>query len=683
MELDSQTVHAVCEGVQAPHGKVETLCQGAHVVDALSEDRAPPGMTSLEWCHIQTQNPILSKIMREINNKSLGKMKIKMGMPSELKALIRNRTQLILKHRVLYKKARVNARTKQLLVVPQSYRQRTMEGSHDQVRHLCQDRVLDLLRDRFYWPGMHADVVSYINSCPRCLRRKSQPDKAPLMNIETSQPLELIHLDYLKIESSKGNIENALVITDHFTRYAQDFPSKTQTALATAKLLWNNFILHYGFPEKFFTDQGRNFESELIGHLCQLVGVQKLRTSPYHPQTNGQCERFNGTLLNMLGTLTPEQKKDWKSHVPALVHAYNCTRNVATGFSPYFLLFGREPRLPVDVEFGLQRGGQRGSPGESNYISQLKRRLQFAYKKAKCMAQKQQARHGGLYSLRCRGATLSVGDLVLVKQTAWKGRHKIQDKWEDREYQVVDQPTPGIPVYTVKCLTGGQTKVLHRNLFLSLQGRLRQEGETVGEGVTDSEEEEEEEKAVTPCVARAPESDPTNTLVPQDDLTPVGTEASLMADLSFHSEQDSNEENAYDSLTSHTTASSSTPADIQSAETNTNIPHSITESQFSAVMPYQEDSGQTSNEVFTETSGIEPHTSQQTSQSLNTSETSNVYDTPPPSPIPRRSTRSTRGAPPVHFGRVITHSTRVSSMYDSPIYRQTLFVSSIPNILLI
>ena len=458
MELDSQTMHAVCEGVQAPHGKVETLCQGAYVVDALSKDRATPGMTSLEWCHIQAQDPILSQIIREILNKTIGKMKIKMGMPSEMKALIRNRAQLILKHGVLYKNKKVNTRTKQLLVIPQSHRQRAIEGCHDQVGHLGQDRVLDLLRDRFYWPGMHADVVSYINSCPRCLRRKSQQDKAPLVNIETSQPLELVHLDYLKIEPSKGNIENVLVITDHFTRYAQAFPSKTQTALTTAKLLWNNFILHYGFPEKIISDQGRNFENELIGHLCQLAGVQKLRTSPYHPQTNGQCKRFNGTLLNMLGTLTPEQKKDWKSHIPALVHAYNCTRNTATGFSPYFLLFGREPRLPVDVEFGLQRGGHKGSPGESNYISQLKRRLQFAYRKAKHVAQKQQARHRGLYNLGCRGATLSVGDLVLVKQTAWKARHKIQDRWEDREYQVVDQPTFGIPVYTVKSLSGGQIR---------------------------------------------------------------------------------------------------------------------------------------------------------------------------------------------------------------------------------
>ena len=330
----------------------------------------------------------------------------------------------------------------------------------------------------------------------------------------------------------------------------------------------------------------------------------------------------------------------------------------------------------MDVEFGLQRGSQKGSPGESNYISQLKKRLQFAYRKAKHMAQKQQARYRGLYNLRCRGATLSVGDLVLVKQTAWKGRHKIQDRWEDREYQVVDQPTTGIPVYTVKSLAGGQAKVLHRNLLLPLQGRLRQEGETVEEGVTDSEEEEEE-KALTCC------GGPTNTPKPQDDLTPAESEASLMADLSFHSlDGDSNEENAYDSLSSHTTVSSSTSAEFQSTEANSPISDSITESQFSTVMPYQEDSGQTSTEVFTETSNTEPHTSQQLAKSLDISETSKANETPLPSPIPRRSTRSTRGAASVHFGRVIIHSTRISNMFDSPVYRQTLIVSSIPTIFL-
>ena len=352
-------------------------------------------------------DPVVSQIVAEIQKKTIGKLKIKMEMPSGMKALIRIKKQLILKQGVLYRRTtQVKTRNKLQLVLPNSHRTRAIAGCNDQVGHLGQDRVLDLLRDKFYWPGMHIDVVSYINSCPRCLRRKSQPDKPPLLSIEASQPLELIHLDYLKIEPSKGNIDNVLVITDHFTRHAQAFPSKVQTALATAKLLWNNFFLHYGFPSKIITDQGRNFESELIENLCQLAGVQKLRTSPYHPQTNGQCERFNGTLLNMPQTLTPEQKKDWKNHVPALVHAYNYIRNAATGFSPYYLLFGREPRLPVDVEFGLQRGSQKGSPGESNYISHLKRRLRFADRKAKHMAKRQQARHRKLYDLKCRGAAL-------------------------------------------------------------------------------------------------------------------------------------------------------------------------------------------------------------------------------------------------------------------------------------
>ena len=164
------------------------------------------------------------------------------------------------------------------------------------------------------------NVGSYIDSCPRCLRGKSQPDVAPLLNIVGTQPLELIHLDYLQIEPSKGNFENVLIVTYHFTRYAQAYPSKTQTALVTDILFWNNFIMHYGFPTKLISDHGYKFESKLIVSLCQVAGVQKLRTSPYHPQTNEQCERFNSTLLNMLGTLTSEQKKDWKTYVPALVH---------------------------------------------------------------------------------------------------------------------------------------------------------------------------------------------------------------------------------------------------------------------------------------------------------------------------------------------------------------------------
>ena len=186
------------------------------------------------------------------------------------------------------------------------------------------------------------------------------------------------------------------------------------------------------------------------------------------------------------------------------------------------------PRLPLDVEFGLQRGGQRGSPGESNYISQLRRRLKFVHRKARHMAQRQQqTKHRKLYDMKCRGAALDVGDLVLVKQTAWKGRHKIQDRWESGEYQVVGQPTPGVPVYTVKRVAGGKTKVLHRNLLLSLQGRIRQTDETVEEGITDSDEEEGG-RTMMPTVARVPKGSPRVTTKPQLSLTPADSNVSSL-----------------------------------------------------------------------------------------------------------------------------------------------------------
>ena len=175
----------------------------------------------------------------------------------------------------------------------------------------------------------------------------------------------------------------------------------------------------------------------------------------------------------MLGTLTPEQKKDWKTFVPALVHAYNCTTNAATGYSPYYLLFGRETRLPIDVEFGLKRENQKVPPSKSMYVTQLKRRLRFAHKKAKQVASRQQSRHEGLYDQSCRGAELEIGDLVLVRKTAWNGKHKIQDRWQSDEYQVIEQSTPGIPVYKVQCVAGGRTRILDRNLLLPLQGKTR------------------------------------------------------------------------------------------------------------------------------------------------------------------------------------------------------------------
>ena len=233
------------------------------------------------------------------------------------------------------------------------------------------------------------------------------------------------------------------------------------------------------------------------------------------------------------------------------------------------------------------------------------------------MAQRQQAKHRELYDMKCRGAAIDVGDLVLVEQTAWKGKHKIQARWESGEYQVVGQPTPGVPVYTVKTVAGGKTKVLHRNLLLLLQGRIRQTGETVEKGITDSDEEEEG-RIVIPKVARVPKGSPRVTTKPQVSLTPADPNAySLIVPSppdSISGDEDSNGEDdlSYntDSLTSYTTASSSTSAYMLSVEASNSIPPSVTESKFSTIMPYLEESDHASDNVFLdiETSS-DPHAS--------------------------------------------------------------------------
>ena len=148
-----------------------------------------------------------------------------------------------------------------------------------------------------------------------------------------SNLMQIVHIDFLTIESGKTDKDhNVLVVTDQFTRFAQAFVTTSQTAQTTAKTLWDKYFVYYGFPEMIISDQGRNFESRVISELCKLGRVKKLRISPYHPQSNGQCERFNATLLGMLVTLPPEGKMTWTDKVGTLVHAYNSTKSAITGF---------------------------------------------------------------------------------------------------------------------------------------------------------------------------------------------------------------------------------------------------------------------------------------------------------------------------------------------------------------
>ena len=416
----------------------------------------------------QRADPNLTVIIKLIESGQLQKRKQHGKDTPEVKSLLRIRKSLKLVKDILYRKTYTDN---------SSYRSRALAGCHDDVGHQGRMRTLSLLRERFFWPGMQTEAMQHVLKCTRCLRRKTPSHVAPLQPIHVTQPLELVHMDYLSLEPSKGNIENVLVITDHFTRYALAYPSKTQTAQATARILWDNFICHYGFPEKFISDQGRNFESDLIKELCKIAGVKKLHTTPYYPQGNGQCERFNSTLCNMLGTLSEEEKSDWKSYLGCMTHAYNCTKHASTTYSPYYLMFGRHPRLPIDVEFGLPKSNSGDNSSKSRYVQKLRRRPNYAFQKVTKVANQQEK------------------DLVLVKIVAHKGRHKLQDKWEPEEYVVVEQPIAGTPVYRVQPVTGGNIRTLHRNLLLPLGVKLEPDYDS-DDSILDEDDSSSDELAI-------------------------------------------------------------------------------------------------------------------------------------------------------------------------------------------
>ncbi|XP_049329329.1 uncharacterized protein LOC111193656 [Astyanax mexicanus] len=392
----------------------------------------------------------------------------------ELGLMKREADKLVTKDGLLYrvKKRPSGAETYQL-VLPQRYRQKVMTALHDDLGHLGVERTLEHLRNRFYWPKMAHEVEQYVKNCGECIVRKSNsPRAAPLHQITSSGPLDLVCIDFLSLEADSRGFTSILVVTDHFSRYAQAFPTKNQKAITVAKILVEKYFVHYGLPARIHSDQGRDFESQLIRELLKLLGVRKSRTTPYHPQGDPQPERFNRTLLSMLGTLPTSQKRQWSQHAASLVHAYNSTKNDATGYSPYFLMFGREARLPVDVWFGssLKDGDE---VTHSQYVKKLRQDLENAYRLAAEAADKSHQRNKKLYDKLVRFQALDRGDRVLLKNFGLKGKHKLQSRWNPIPYVVIGK-MPNLPVYQVKPEKGiGSVKTIHRDHLLPIGQLVR------------------------------------------------------------------------------------------------------------------------------------------------------------------------------------------------------------------
>lgn len=352
------------------------------------------------------------------------------------------------------------------LVLPAALRPEVLRQLHQQHGHQGRERTMELVQQRCYWPGLSSDVASWCQECDRCQAAKdTQPLAQAFMGrLMSSRPNDILAVDFTVLEPTSSGIENVLVMTDVFSKYTLAVPTRDQRAETVAQTLVTEWFYRFGVPGRLHSDQGRNFESLLIRQLCELYGVVKSRTTPYHPAGNGQCERFNRTLHNLLRTLPVSRKRDWVACLPQVVFSYNSTPHQTTGESPHFLMFGQEPRLPIDFLLGRELQLREGSVHD--WVLEHQTRLQVAFAGARERLQVMADRRKANHDQHVRDEPLVEGQLVYLRDCGVRGRHKIQDLWSPVVYQVTRAPKEGGVVYTIAPVDD-LTKVrnVHRSLL--------------------------------------------------------------------------------------------------------------------------------------------------------------------------------------------------------------------------
>ena len=268
-----------------------------------------------DWIKDQSGDLDINHIIQLLKSNKLKKYVAGEMDSSGVRVLLKYHKDLFLRNALLYLKVMLKNHQEPIsqFVLPKSFIHKVILACHDDSGHLGMERTLGLLQERFFWPKMADDVCTHICTCNRCVQFKQPQEKSGIHPIPVSYPMEIVHLDFLTLggKADDNRTVNILIAIGHFTKYAQAYITPKQTAVVVVQMLWENFPVHYGWPEEILTDQGKSFENNLIKELCELAQVKKLHTSPYHPETNGQCEHFNATLISMLGTLPIHAKRNW------------------------------------------------------------------------------------------------------------------------------------------------------------------------------------------------------------------------------------------------------------------------------------------------------------------------------------------------------------------------------------
>lgn len=485
-----------------------------------------PSLENIDWKAIQKGNRTLRVLYTLLasNNQHLSQDH---HNDPELKSLWRQRKRLFNSKGLLVRRT-LNPRTHERIlqiIVPKQDASLILEAYHDQSGHFGCQKTEMTIRDRFYWIGMREAIEQWCRKCIYCTlsRREGTEQRAPLHPIKSHRPLELVALDHVKLQPSKSGHTYALTMVDHYTKFAVVVPVKDMTAKTTAEVFWKNFVRPYGYPEQILTDQGPAFESDLFQELCSLYGCKKIRTTAYHPQCNGLCERMNKTIIDMLKNVPQQQRSNWPDLLQEITYLYNNTTQCSTGYTPYYLMFGRQGKLPADVKLNLPNEDTQHPLPHSDWVIDHQKRMNEANEIVENRMKLVHQRQEDNFNSNAKAKPLQIGDRV------WKKKNhrtsKLDDQWELIPYTIQAIPFP--EVYKIIRDTDQQEKVVHRNQIKPCLAEGIPELEIVVPPLQEQEEVEPREQEVAPMFPFSGSYVPCMTfLVPQ----PVQREEELPAE---------------------------------------------------------------------------------------------------------------------------------------------------------
>ena len=412
------------------------------------------------------------------------------------------------------------------LVLPRPFRKEILNEVHagQLSGHLGVRKTEAKVKYRYYWPGMSADIRSFLQSCDQCARRKSpaKKGKAPLQQYQVGVPVERVAIDLLGPlpESDSGN-RWVMVVGDYCTKRMEAYPLPNATASTVALKLVQEFICRFGVPQELHSDQGTNFESEVFGEMCRLLGITKTRTTAYNPKSDGMVERFNKTLINIVAMLiNPKRRqRDWDEFLPYATFAYRCTPQDSTGESPNMMMLGREVSIPVDL---VTRCQEPQDETNTDFAEALRTNMQEAHDRARECLGKSARRQKRNYDRHAREKGLTEGQLVWLYNPAKKKNlsPKLQLRWEGP--WIVVKRLSDVTV-RIRQRTGGKPRVVHVDRLKPYEGeefdqRIHRTGES---GLENSQERLEE----VPEGTRLPSDEAVVETIDEVGGGPIGQEA--------------------------------------------------------------------------------------------------------------------------------------------------------------